>query len=127
MNSLPLFISRRSAAASRPRSPAPSPPPTVLLVLVLVLFVIARLLARQRTGEPRPSAPGWIRRLDPVPAGGTVTTRQAVVAIAVAARRRVALLGRRGRRCAGLAAGRRRRPRGGVRADRGHRLDLVAS
>lgn len=53
MNSLPLFIFKGA------RSPEPMEierafaAATVLLVLVLVLFVVARLVARQRTSAPR--------------------------------------------------------------------------
>ena len=63
MNSLPLYIFKGA------RSPEPMDierafaAATVLLILVLTLFVIARLLARQRTTAPRPSLLSRLRRL----------------------------------------------------------------
>ena len=63
MNSLPLYIFKGA------RSPEPMDierafaAATVLLILVLTLFVIARLLARQRTTAPHPSLLSRLRRL----------------------------------------------------------------
>lgn len=62
MNSLPLYIFKGA------RSPEPMDierafaAATVLLILVLALFVIARLVARQRTTAPRPSLLRRLRR-----------------------------------------------------------------
>ncbi len=63
MNSLPLYIFKGARSPEQMDIERAFAAATVLLVLVLVLFVIARLLARQRTTAPRPSLFSRLRRL----------------------------------------------------------------
>ena len=63
MNSLPLYIFKGARSPESMDIERAFAAATVLLILVLVLFVIARLMARQRTTAPRPSLINRLRRL----------------------------------------------------------------
>jgi phosphate transport system permease protein len=63
MNSLPLYIFKGARSPELMDIERAFAAATVLLILVLTLFVIARLVARQRTTAPRPSLLSRLRRL----------------------------------------------------------------